>query len=64
MNHSSDLEILPFPVRWCIFLSKRALAKDIDGKRKKGRPKRKWMDVVKGDVRKLEYEQDDALDRN
>ena len=46
------------------YVGRQVLELEIDGRRKRGRPKRKWMDLVKADMRELELEEEDALDRN
>ena len=37
---------------------------ELPGKRKRGRPKRRFMDVVKEDVAEVEVTAEDTVDRN
>ena len=37
---------------------------DLPGKRKRGRPKRRFMDVVKEDMAEVEVTEEDTVDRN
>ena len=46
------------------YVGKRVLNLEIEGRRRRGRPKGRWMDLVKTDMRELELEEDDALDRD
>ena len=45
------------------YVGKRVMEMEMDGRRKRGRPKTRWMDRVKDDMKSLELEEDDALDR-
>ena len=36
----------------------------LPGKRKRGRPKRRFMDVVKEDMAEVEVTEEDTIDRN
>ena len=40
------------------------LRRELPGKRKHGRPKRRFMDVVKEDIAEVEVTKEDAEDRN
>ena len=40
------------------------LRMELPGKRKRGRPKRRFMDVVKEDMAEVEVMEEDAVDRN
>ena len=40
------------------------LRMELPGKRKRGRPKRRFMDVVKEDVAEVEVTAEDTVDRN
>ena len=37
---------------------------ELPGKRKRGRPKRRFMDVVKEDMTEVEVTEEDTVDRN
>ena len=45
------------------YVGKRVLNMELDGRRRRGRPKRRWMDVVKSDMKLAELDEEDALDR-
>ena len=45
------------------YIGKRVLGMEIPGKRRKGRPKRKWMDRVESDMNELELDVEYAMDR-
>ena len=40
------------------------LRMELPGKRKRGRPKRRFMDVVKEDMAEVEVTEEDTVDRN
>ena len=40
------------------------LRMELPGKRKRGRPKRRFMDVVKEDMAEVEMTEEDTVDRN
>ena len=40
------------------------MSMEVDGRRKRGRPKQRWMDVVRKDMKEAELDENDALDRN
>ena len=40
------------------------LRMELPGKRKRGRPKRRFMDVVKEDMAEVEVTEEDTIDRN
>ena len=45
------------------YIGRRMLRMELPGKRKRGRPKRRFMDVVKKDMAEVEMMDDDAEDR-
>ena len=46
------------------YIGRRMLRMELPGKRKRGRPKRVFMDVVKGDMAEVEVTEEDTVDRN
>ena len=46
------------------YFGRRMLRMELPGKRKRGRPKRRFMDVVKEDMAEVEVMEEDAVDRN
>ena len=46
------------------YIGRRMLRMELSGKRKRGRPKSRFMDVVKEDVAEVEVTLDDTEDRN
>ena len=46
------------------YIGKRMLRMELPGKRKWGRPKRRFMDVVKEDMAEVEVTEEDTVDRN
>ncbi len=44
-------------------IAKRALCLNMEGKRPRGRPKKRWMDRMKEDMKHDNVAPDDALDR-
>ena len=46
------------------YIGKRVLRMELPGKRKRGRPKRRFMDVVKEDMAEVEVTEEDAEDRS
>ena len=45
------------------YIGRRMLRMELPGKRKRGRPKRRFMDVVKEDMAKVEVTEEDTVDR-
>ena len=45
------------------YIGRRMLRMELPGKRKRGRPKRRFMDVVKEDMAEVEVTEDDTVDR-
>ena len=45
-------------------IGRRMLRMELPGKRKRGRPKRRFMDVVKEDMAEVEVTEEDTVDRN
>ena len=45
-------------------IGRRMLRMELPGKRKRGRPKRRFMDVVKEDMAEVEVTEEDTEDRN
>ena len=46
------------------YIGGRMLRMELPGKRKRGRPKRRFMDVVRDDMAVVEVTEDDTEDRN
>ena len=46
------------------YIGRRMLRMELPGKRKRGRPKRRFMDVVKEDMDEVEVKEEDADDRS
>ena len=46
------------------YIGRRILRMELPGKRKRGRPKRRFMDAVKEDMAEVEVTQEDTEDRN
>ena len=46
------------------YIGRRMLRMELPGKMKRGRPKRRFMDVVKEDMAEVEVTEEDTLDRN
>ena len=46
------------------YFGKRMLRMELPGKTKRGRPKRRFMDVVKEDMAEVEVTEEDTEDRN
>ena len=46
------------------YIERRMLRMELPGKRKQGRPKRRFMDVVKEDMAEVEVTEQDTEDRN
>ena len=59
-------------LRWCGHvrrkddghIGERMMGMELPGKRKRGRPKRRFMDVVKEDMAEVEVTEEDTEDRN
>ena len=45
------------------YIGRRMLRMEFPGKRKRGRPKRRFMDVVKEDMVEVEVTEEDTVDR-
>ena len=46
------------------YIGRRMLWMELPGKRKRGKPKRRFIDVVKEDVAEVEVTEEDTVDRN
>ena len=46
------------------YIGRRMLRMELSGKRKRGRPKRRFMDVVKEDMAEVEVTEEDTEDRS
>ena len=47
-----------------VYIGKRMRRIELSGKRKRGRPKRRFLDVVKEDMADVELMEEDTIDRN
>ena len=45
------------------YVGKRVMAMEVPGKRRRGRPKRRWLDSIRNDLSERELSRDDAQDR-
>ena len=45
------------------YLGRRAMVTKVQGRRKRGRPKRRWLDKVKDDIKEKGLSSDDVYDR-
>ena len=45
------------------YVRRRAMVMKVQGRRKRGRPKRRWLDNVKDDIKEKERSADDVYDR-
>ena len=45
------------------FVGKRMMGMEVPGKRRRGRPKRRWLDNIKNDLSERELSGEDAQDR-
>ena len=45
------------------YVGKRVMLVEVPGKRRRGRPKRRWLDNIKKDMSEIELSGDEALDR-
>ena len=52
------------PTKYDGYIRRRMLRMELPGKRKWGRPKRRFMDVVKEDMAEVEVTEEDTADRN
>ena len=46
------------------YIGRRMLRMELPGKRKRGRPTRRFMDVVKEDMSEVDLTEEDTVDRN
>ena len=44
-------------------VGRRAMVMEVQGRRKRGRPKRRWLDKVKDDIKEKGLSADDVFDR-
>ena len=45
------------------YVDKRVMGMEVPGKRRRGRPKREWMDSIRNDLSERELSREDAQDR-
>ena len=45
------------------YLGKGVMVKEVRGKRRRGRPKRRWLDSIRNDLSEKELSREDAQDR-
>ena len=45
------------------YVEKQVMAMEVEGNRKKGRPRRRWYDSIKDDMREKELTREDTQDR-
>ena len=45
------------------YVGKRVMAMEVPGKRRRGRPKRRWMDSIRNDLSEKELSREDTQDR-
>ena len=45
------------------YVGKRVIAMEVPGKRRRGSPKRRWLDSIRNDLSKRELSREDAQDR-
>ena len=45
------------------YVGRRAMVMKVQGRRKRGRPKRRWLDKVKDDIKEKGLSADDVYDR-
>ena len=45
------------------YVGKRVMAMEVPGKRRRGRPKRRWMDTIGNDLSEKELSREDTQDR-
>ena len=45
------------------YVGKKVVVMEVPGKRKRGRPKRRWLDSIKNDLSERELSGEDAQDR-
>ena len=46
------------------FVGKRTMEMAVPGRRKKGRPRRRWMDMAREDMEKVEAKEGEEIDRD
>ena len=45
------------------YVGKRVMAMEVPGKRRRGRPKRRWLDSIRNDLSERELSMEDTQDR-
>ena len=60
MQH--NVRTLPLPA-FIITVGRRAMVMKAQGRRKRGRPRRRWLDKVKGDIKEKGLSADEVYDR-